>query len=153
MEIINRNCVDLFILNNKNEVLLEKKTYNHPILKGMWVPVGGKIDNNETPLQAINRECKEEINININPKKFLTTTYKIKNNNITLQGNIIFFYGRFNNIKKLNILEGNGLGFFNIKEIKNIKIQKLHLNAIKYLLKNIIKRKKLTTKKINFKKC
>lgn len=33
---------------------------------GLWNGVGGKIEDNETPLECVTREIKEETNIDIN---------------------------------------------------------------------------------------
>ncbi len=49
--------------NSENNILLVKPTY-----RDHWLPVGGSIDMEESPLQAVRREVKEEIGIDlINP--------------------------------------------------------------------------------------
>ena len=45
----------IFLVNNHNKVLL---TWNKNLQT--WIPVGGHIDEGETPLEAIRREVKEE---------------------------------------------------------------------------------------------
>ena len=48
----------------KDKVLLIKKS-RPSWQKGKLNGIGGKIENNETPLEAMIRECKEETNLNI----------------------------------------------------------------------------------------
>jgi 8-oxo-dGTP diphosphatase len=56
------------VLNNKNEILLAKRSYeNDPINRyhGYWGLPGGRIEENEQPSEAAIRETKEETGINI----------------------------------------------------------------------------------------
>ncbi len=52
-------CSTAFIVNNDKILLV-----NHKKLK-MWLPVGGHMENNETPDQAVKREVKEETGLDI----------------------------------------------------------------------------------------
>jgi len=54
---------------NKNKQILLQKRENTRLLSGLWEFPGGKIQNNETPAQAVIREIEEEVKIKIkNPK-------------------------------------------------------------------------------------
>jgi len=57
-----RNVAIVGFLNSKKQILLVRTKR----LPSKWQPVGGGIDNNETPITAIIREAKEETNITIN---------------------------------------------------------------------------------------
>ena len=59
--------VSIALINEINEILLSKRPKNKH-LGGYWEFPGGKIETNETPEQAIIREIKEELNIDINNK-------------------------------------------------------------------------------------
>ena len=61
-----------FILNEKNEMLLLRRTKNSRNEAGTWAIPGGKIDFNEMAEQAITREMKEELDIDIQVEKFIT---------------------------------------------------------------------------------
>lgn len=50
-----------YIINEKNEVLLQHKTRG--VGKGKWVGPGGKIDEGETVEQSVKREVFEETNL------------------------------------------------------------------------------------------
>ncbi|WP_369899609.1 NUDIX domain-containing protein [Bacillus manliponensis] len=53
----------LCFIRRNNELLMLNRNYD-PV-KGLWNGVGGKIENDETPLQSAIREIKEETNISV----------------------------------------------------------------------------------------
>lgn len=56
------------------KVLMVKR--NKPPYKDCWNGIGGKIEENETEIQATKRECYEETEIKLdNPKLFITYIY------------------------------------------------------------------------------
>ena len=59
--------VSIALINEVNEILLSKRPINKH-LEGYWEFPGGKIETNESPEQALIREIKEELNIDINNK-------------------------------------------------------------------------------------
>lgn len=75
---------------NKDKLLLVKR--NKKPYKDCWNGIGGKIEENETPLEAAKRECIEETNIALeNPKLLVTYVYpesNIMNSNTNL--NVIY---------------------------------------------------------------
>ena len=59
--------VSIALINDMNEILLSKRPKDK-YLCGYWEFPGGKVETNEIPEQALIREIKEEINIDINNK-------------------------------------------------------------------------------------
>lgn len=57
--------VHAWILNNKGELLLQKRNENLKRNPGKWAFTGGAIDTNETSLKGAIREIKEELGIDI----------------------------------------------------------------------------------------
>ena len=58
------------IIIKENKVLATQRGYGE--FKGGWEFPGGKIEEGETAEQALKREIKEELNINIDVDKYLT---------------------------------------------------------------------------------
>ena len=60
------NEVIVFLLNYKNQILLQKRSANKKLWPNLWdVTVGGHVDSGEFGRQALIRECKEELGIDI----------------------------------------------------------------------------------------
>ena len=59
--------VSIALINNYDQVLISKRP-NNKHLAGFWEFPGGKVEKDETPENALIREVKEELNVNINNK-------------------------------------------------------------------------------------
>ncbi|MBI2659918.1 NUDIX domain-containing protein [Candidatus Woesearchaeota archaeon] len=99
------------LIFNKDKVLLVK----HKKL-GLWLPVGGHIDKNETPDEALLREIKEETNLEVrilsknkmsldgNVKKNLAVPFHANVHSVGDHDHCCFFYlCKSLNSKKLKI--------------------------------------------------
>lgn len=82
-------CVYAFVIDKDSNILLQKRSANKKLWPNLWdVTVGGHVDSGEFGRQALIRECKEELGIDICDKdiKYLvgscskTTKGKIINN-------------------------------------------------------------------------
>ena len=62
----------LIIKNNK--VLIARRSTGDPNVIGKWEFPGGKVEKNENEYDAIEREIKEEFELNIKAKKYLTNS-------------------------------------------------------------------------------
>lgn len=58
------------IIKRNNQILIAKRSYGD--YAGLWEFPGGKIENNETSKNALIREIKEELEIDINIDEYLT---------------------------------------------------------------------------------
>ena len=65
-----KNNSYLFLLRNDNK-------------NPTWSIPGGKIENNETLLEGLERECIEEMNISLQNKKLIPIQIFVNNNNFT----------------------------------------------------------------------
>ena len=76
--------VQLVILNDKNEILITKRSDFKKVLPGKWECNGGAIAKGETPIEGLVREFKEELGIIINKHKltFLKTVIDDEKHNI-----------------------------------------------------------------------
>ncbi|MBQ9072058.1 MAG: (deoxy)nucleoside triphosphate pyrophosphohydrolase [Bacilli bacterium] len=59
------------LIRKENKVLLAKRSTGDENVFGKWEFPGGKVEANETEKQAIEREIKEEFEMNIKAKKFI----------------------------------------------------------------------------------
>jgi len=59
--------VSIALINNYDQVLIAKRA-NNKHLAGFWEFPGGKVEKDETPENALIREVKEELNVDINNK-------------------------------------------------------------------------------------
>lgn len=59
----------LWIMNDKGEFLMQKRSMTKRVFPGKWSVTGGAVDLGETPAQGMYRECKEEIGVDLNPDK------------------------------------------------------------------------------------
>ena len=62
--------VGAWIMNEKGEILFQKGVSNNPEKINRWYKTGGHVDAGEKPIEAIQRETKEEIGINIPAEKW-----------------------------------------------------------------------------------
>ena len=59
--------VSIALIDNQDQILISKRPPKKH-LSGFWEFPGGKVEKNETPENAIIREVKEELNVDINNK-------------------------------------------------------------------------------------
>ena len=87
------------VIEYQNKVLIMKRQ-NTKFLSGLWEFPGGKIEKNETAIQSIIREVKEETNLSISKPVFLgNITHKYSHFGV----NISFFISFPKSIKSINI--------------------------------------------------
>lgn len=101
----------MLFFNNQGELLIVK-----PVYKDSWSIPGGVVDDNESPQQACVREVKEEINLDIQPPKFLGVDYVTATNEKSENLQFVFYGG---------ILDSG--------QIKNIKLPPKELSEYKFL--------------------
>jgi len=109
--------VSLLLLVKNNKFLLVKRSFLEKNYSGHWGLPGGSVEKNETPTDALIREIKEELGINL-PNFRLLKKY---NENDWLINVYVYNSSEFdeNNIT-LN-QEHTEFGFFSYYEINNMK--------------------------------
>ena len=67
--------IHVWVVNNKNEILIQKRSLTKDKLAGFWdISCGGHVQSGFTPNQTVERELKEELGISGEPrfiKKYL----------------------------------------------------------------------------------
>ena len=80
-------AVYAFIIDDNGNILLQKRSANKKLWPNMWdVTVGGHVDSGEFGRQALIREAKEELGIEINDDDI---KYLVGSTSVNNQGNII----------------------------------------------------------------
>lgn len=114
-------AVYAFIIDESGNVLLQKRSANKKLWPNMWdVTVGGHVDVGEFGRQALIREVKEELGIEINDNDI---KYLLGSTSINLQGDIINKHYNECYIITKNI------------DISSIKIQQEEVSEVKYFTK------------------
>ena len=75
-------AVFAFIINTKGEILLQQRSLNKKLWPNKWdVTVGGHVESGEFGRQALVRECKEELGIDVNDSdiRFLVSSTSVYN--------------------------------------------------------------------------
>ncbi len=133
-----RNVVSAIIINNKNEVLLQKKSLDYLFSdEGFWCLFGGKIEEKESKEEALKRELYEEINIAFD-KFELFQGYDYDCNNFS--GKMYAFLLKFEEeLSKINLNEGAGFAFFSFDELNHLNLEEYSKKAIEDYFKDSIK--------------
>jgi|TARA_Y100000310_G_scaffold314954_1_gene364933 isopentenyldiphosphate isomerase len=116
---IQRNVVIAIILNNNNEVLLQKKDLGHPWLPGKWCFFGGKLEEGSNSKDILKEILKRKIGIEVDIIKFLKTSpYKIEHSKGIEEGEDYIYLCRFNGkLSDIKLDEGAGFAFLDKKEL------------------------------------
>ena len=115
-------AVYAFIIDDKGNVLLQKRSKNKKLWPNMWdVTVGGHVDSGEFGRQALIRETKEELGIEIDDNDI---KYLVGSTSINEQGDIINKHYNECYLITKNI------------DISEIKIQKEEVSEVKYFSKD-----------------
>ncbi len=108
----------IILLNSNNEVLLLLRDNKIDIpFPNLWDIPGGKVEDGESPEQAVRREMMEEMSIKnlgqINLFKILTSE------NIT---DNIFWKILNLNLEEIDLKEGQRIEYFNLERIRTTKL-------------------------------
>ncbi len=89
--------VEAILKDSRGKVLVLKRSKKNRHYKGKWQLPGGKVEKNESPLEAIKREIKEETNCNITsikPLKKLVFSEQTKRKSAIVK--LVIYTGRIN---------------------------------------------------------
>jgi 8-oxo-dGTP diphosphatase len=107
--------------NDKGELLLYKRDNKPDIpFPGYWDLIGGHVENGETPEEALVREVKEELDLDIKEFTFFRRYECLEGD---AYPNIKYIYsGRINlPVEEITLLEGDIAQYFKREEIPHVK--------------------------------
>ena len=125
----------IILLNRNNEVLLLLRDDKVDIpFPNMWDIPGGKVEDNETPIEAIRREMMEEMSIKdlgeIQLFKIITSE------NIT---DYIFWKRLDLNTSEIDLQEGQRVEYFNLERIRKTKLAFNYNKVLEEFFSEIVK--------------
>jgi 8-oxo-dGTP diphosphatase len=114
---------------NDNDILISKRSLHKNEYPGIWELPGGKVNDNETNINALKREIKEELDLEVVVDKLI---YCIKHFNNKYD---VWYYQCLSECKKIKLNnEVETYKFINKKDYDNYKMMpndKFILNYIK----------------------
>lgn len=113
------------IINSKGEILLQNRIKNDR--PGLNLP-GGHVENNETLIESVKREVKEETNLNLIKVEFVGIYEWFNKNTNRRDLAILYKSNKFN-----GILKSNKEGINSWYNITNLKKENLSLDLDKVL--------------------
>lgn len=116
------------IVNSQNEVLLALRP-GHVDQGGLWEFPGGKIEADETPYQALCRELKEEIDIDlVTAEKLIDVEHEYPTHRVILYTFLISDYRG-----EPRGLQGQPLKWVTIRDLENLAVPAANLQIIQAL--------------------
>lgn len=115
--------VAIFVLyNSQHQILLQHRDTNTNYYPNHWGFFGGSIENDETPVTAVKREAKEELQIDLQNIS-LFKRYETKED-VFLCERFIFLVPTNYSVRELKKrqLEGDNLNFFDQQSLQELKL-------------------------------
>jgi 8-oxo-dGTP diphosphatase len=111
----------IILENDKGEFLLYLRDSKPGIpFPGYWDLIGGHVEDGETPEEALVREVKEELDINLKEYTFYKKYECLTGD--AYENIKYIYYGKINlPIEEVTLLEGVRPRYFSRKEIPNVK--------------------------------
>jgi len=111
----------IIILDEDGDIFLQQKDKYAPSNPNRWALWGGGSEEDESSVETIIREVKEELNISIDPSALThIKEYKMEKHDDEMQVSVFLMSLKKN--QKPILGEGKGLGFFNQQEIQCLRI-------------------------------
>lgn len=117
-----RRTVSCWIMNEKGEILLQRRSPNKKRNPNKWAKTGGQVDSGETVENAIFREVKEELGIEIPKEQIkIVDIHKSNDKNRRFSYNFIFIVNYKINDYTLQLEEVSEVRYVTIEDIELAK--------------------------------
>lgn len=125
-----RNLVHIWIINSKNEILIQRRSKLKKHFPNKWSVTSGCVDTKESLVETCIRECKEELNVDVD-KNNLEYVMSYKKNPVIVQVFVLYQDIELEKIK-LQEEEVSEIKFVNSDELKEIILNGECAGSIKY---------------------
>lgn len=116
------------IIRKENDILIAKRKGGE--FNGLWEFPGGKIEKKETHEEALRRELKEELNIDVVIQDFITTIkYEYKSFNL-----VMHVYGVIIKDGEISLNVHSDLKWVKINELKEIQWVPADIEVLKFII-------------------
>jgi 8-oxo-dGTP diphosphatase len=118
----------IVLINKEKKILLQHRSADAPINPSKWGFFGGRIEREEVAVEAVKRECQEELN------------YALENPKLLWEGEYGDCYAyiyteEYNPKKEITLKEGRGLGWFSMQESEKLDASKQASDTFKIIFK------------------
>jgi len=114
-----RKIALVLLHDSRKKILLQHRDNSAKVLPDFWGFFGGNIEKGETPLEAIKREIKEELNYSLkNPNFMKKQDFKYPG----FEGTMYIFIEKYDSVQKLVLNEGKDMGWFSVSQAKKLKL-------------------------------
>jgi 8-oxo-dGTP diphosphatase len=104
----------------RKQLLLQHRTDDAAILPGYWAFFGGGIVEGESPEDAVRREAREELNVElVSPRLFIEQDFTIGDAGGHMR---VFMDAYYGDKSALVLREGQGWGWFRASETEGLKM-------------------------------
>ncbi len=119
-------CIILF--DENKDMLLQQRTNDDAYNPGNWALFGGGIQGNESKIEALKRETKEELGYALSsPELVISHEYEAPNK----KGVKHVFVEKMNPKKSIFLGEGKGYAWFNFNQIQHLKLLPNDMKSIR----------------------
>jgi 8-oxo-dGTP pyrophosphatase MutT (NUDIX family) len=128
-----REAIAIILVNDKNEVLLQKKDLGHPWTPGKWCFFGGKLEKEKNPKEALKEIIKNKAGIEISVGElFKKYSFEINSSGGVINCTDYIYTGKFEgNISDIKISEGAGFVFLDKSELDSHPLTDHSLKLLK----------------------
>lgn len=110
--------VTFILVNSGGQILLQFRDQYSKHYQNMWCFPGGSLERNETPLQALLREVKEEFNIILD----LDKCTELMRHDLPYDESVLVFVCKVARDQLTELHEGKAIRWFEMDDIKNTEL-------------------------------
>jgi 8-oxo-dGTP diphosphatase len=123
-DVIRVQGVNAIPINADGKILLQQRDDRSDLsYPGYWTTFGGKVEDGESPDEAIRRELLEEIELELPMKLWRVEEYPMERDGQKIIVESYTYVGRIDRAaSEITLNEGQALGYFGLEDLDRLKI-------------------------------